>query len=72
MSDGQHNDQENPKAAIQELQRRGVRVIGLGLGPTSDALLRFLPNSRVNLEPDQVAEEFIDILMNSAHVEPSS
>ena len=72
LSDGQHNDQENPEAVLQELQRRGVRVVGLGLGPTSDALLRFLPNSRVNLEPHQIAEKFIDILMNSAHVEPSS
>jgi uncharacterized protein with von Willebrand factor type A (vWA) domain len=67
LSDGQHNDQENPEAVVQELQRRGVGVIGLGLGPTSDALQRFLPNSRANLEPHQVAEEFIEILMNSAH-----
>ncbi len=67
MSDGQQNDQENPETVIQDLQRGGVCVVGLGLGPTSDALLRFLPNSRVNLEPHQVAEEFIEILMNSAH-----
>ena len=67
LSDGLHNDQENPGTILQDLHRRGVRVVGLGLGPTSDALLRFLPNSRVNLEPHQVAEEFIEILMNSAH-----
>ncbi len=63
LSDGLHNDQENPGTVVQDLQRGGVRVIGLGLGPTSDALLRFIPNSRVNLEPHQVAEELAEILI---------
>ncbi len=61
LSDGQHNDQENPKAVIQELQRRGVRAIGLGLGPSSDAIKNFLPNSCVNLEPHQVAHEVLQL-----------
>jgi Mg-chelatase subunit ChlD len=63
LSDGQHNDQENPGTILRDLQRRGVRVIGLGLGPTSDALLRLLPNSRTNLEPHQVGEELAGILV---------
>ena len=66
LSDGLHNDQENPGTILQDLQRGGVRVVGLGLGPTSDALLRFLPNSRVNLEPHQVGDEFFRVLLASA------
>jgi uncharacterized protein with von Willebrand factor type A (vWA) domain len=66
LSDGQHNDQENPEAILQELQRRGVRVIGLGLGPTSDSLIKSLPNSSVKLEPYQVADEFVKLTLTSA------
>lgn len=67
LTDGQHSEGENPGHVIQQLQRSGVRVLGLGLGPNSDALLEFLPGSRVNLEPHKIAEVFIQILMSSAH-----
>jgi hypothetical protein len=67
LTDGQHSEGENPGHVIQQLQRSGVRVLGMGLGPNSDQLLEFLPTSRVNLEPHQVAEVFIQILMSSAH-----
>ncbi len=61
LSDGQHNDQENPETVIHELQRRCVRIIGLSLGQTSDAIKRFLPNSCVNLEPHKVADVFVEL-----------
>ena len=63
LSDGQHNDQENPGTILQDLQRRGVRVIGVGLGRNSDALLRFFPNSRVNLEPHQTPHEIARLFL---------
>jgi hypothetical protein len=66
LTDGQHSEGENPGHVIQQLQRSGVRVLGLGLGPNSDQLLEFLPSSRVNIEMQQLADEFNAILVNTA------
>jgi hypothetical protein len=64
LTDGQHSEGENPGHVIQQLQRSGVRVLGLGLGPNSDALLEFLPTSRVNIEPQQALDQLVQVIIN--------
>ena len=70
LTDGQHSEGENPGHVIQQLQRSGVRVLGLGLGPNSDALLEFLPNSRVNLQPNHIADAIIQIIVTAVLGKP--
>ena len=62
LSDGGVVDTEEVLKEVGLLERDGVRVIGLGLGPDTDDLRKVIRRSFVGLKPTQLPAAFVTLL----------
>ncbi len=65
LSDGDLDDDENPRGVVRAMEADGIRVMGLGLGPGTEALGGHIANSRTNLEPSKVPSAFAELLVRA-------
>ena len=66
LSDGIPSDDDDPKARVDEMERDGINVLGLGLGPGSEKLAHFITHCQTNLHPRDIAGAFTRILFQAS------
>ena len=66
LSDGIPSDDDDPKARIDEMERDGINVLGLGLGPGSEKLAHFITHCQTHLNPRDIAGAFTRILIQTS------
>lgn len=65
LSDGHPDNPPEVRKELAQLRAEGIRVIGLGLGPETRGLARFIPNSLTELQPEAVPTVFSRLLLAS-------
>lgn len=70
LSDGIPSDDEDPGARVSEMERDGITVLGLGLGPDSENLARILLHCQTHLQAHDISEAFIRILIQASQTSP--
>jgi uncharacterized protein YegL len=66
LSDGIPSDDDDPKARVDEMERDGINVLGLGLGPGSEKLAHFITQCQTHLHPRDIAGAFTRILIQAS------
>lgn len=66
LSDGIPSDDDDPKARVDEMERDGITVLGLGLGPDSARLADFISCCQPHLQSTDIADAFIRILIQAS------
>ena len=63
-STGRRSDADNLSRVVSKLSdpKIGITLFGLGLGPKTDHVGKFYPNSVVNIDPDAFATEIGNLL----------
>ena len=66
LSDGIPSDDDDPKARVDEMERDGINVLGLGLGPGSEKLAHFITHCQTHLYSTDIAGAFTRILIQAS------
>jgi hypothetical protein len=63
LPEGRRSTERDLVQAIDELSKeRGLKLVGIGLGPDTSHVTKFYPHSKANVGTDQLAAEIADVL----------
>ena len=65
LSDGEPDQPNETLREVGKLGRDGIATIGLGLGPRTDALRRFFPQSVTGIQPERIVDHVAGLLQTS-------
>jgi uncharacterized protein YegL len=66
LSDGIPSDDDDPKSRVSEMERDGITILGLGLGPGSEKLAHFITHCQAHLHARDIGDAFIRILIQAS------
>jgi uncharacterized protein YegL len=65
ITDGQDGNEDETRAMIDDLESKGHRLIGIGLGPETEALADLLPGSATGISPSDFPDALGQLLQDA-------